>query len=145
MKWKIAIIFLICFVSGCTFINKETYEISYTENRKVEKIFSELESYFKEIGFSLKRKTHFLFPEDKWVTTYFLGKQEVHFLYTTFDYMILTLDDSNRLFIEWIRISDYKEKPPPGYFDAFYEKVSNDLKERMGINVEFKLFEQEKS
>lgn len=140
-----AIIILMCFVSGCTFLNKETYEISYTESENAENIFNELELYFKEIGFPLERKTHKIFPEHKWVTTYFLGKNEVHYLYTTFDYMVLTLDNDSDLFIEWIRISDYKEKPAPGYFDAFYQKVRDDLKERMGITVEFKLIEQGKS
>ena len=135
------IIFLM--IPSCTFINKQSFEIDYTNGHSSKEIMLEIEKYFQDIGFKMDRKTQMIYPEEKIVTSYFLGKQTI-LLYTSFDHVILRLEDSEKLYIDWIRISDYKETPSPGYFDKFYEKVTKELKERLGVTVSFNLIEGEK-
>jgi hypothetical protein len=130
---------------GCTFINKQSFEIDYPNNSKSpEVVMNAIETYFGELGFSLQRKTYITYPNDERRAEFFLGTRRLPMLYTAYDHVILRLDDGKKLYIDWVRISDFKENPPPGYFDEFYRKVAVTLQERVGVQVNFRLVEQKK-
>lgn len=129
-------------IYGCTFMNKQSFEIDYSESKSPVIVMSAIESYFKELGFKLQRKTHITYPKDEMRVEFFLGTHRRPILYTAFDHVFLRLEDGQRLYIDWVRISDIKETPPPGYFDEFYSKIATTLQDRISVQVSFRLIEQ---
>ena len=128
-------------IYGCTFMNKQSFEIDYSDSKSQEIVMSTIESYFKELGFNLQRKTHITYPSNEMRVEFFIGTHRRPILYKAFDHVFLRLEDGQRLYIDWVRISDIKETPPPGYFDEFYGKVAATIQERIGVEVSFRLIE----
>ncbi len=140
----ILILFLAAALSyGCTFVNKQSFEIGYSNYKSPQVVMNAIETYFSEQGFSLQRKTHITYPKDEMRAEFFLGAHKRPILlYTAFDHVFLRLEDDQRLYIDWVRISDWKETPPPGYFDEFYRKLAAALQEQVGVHVSFSLATQ---
>jgi hypothetical protein len=140
MKWRMILVFVfILIASGCTFYNKQSFQIEQSNSKSPEVVMKEIESYFVEIGFKLEKRRHITYPKDEMYSQFFLGKHTKPLLYTAFDHVILRLNNGEQLFIDWVRISDKKEVPPPGYFDPFYKKVADTIESRTGVKVSFKL------
>lgn len=140
-KWMLTFFATVFLIYGCTFLNKQSFEIDYSDSKSPEIVMNTIESYFKELGFNLHRKTHFTYPNNEIRAEFFLGTHRRPILYTAFDHVFLRLEDGQRLYIDWVRISDRKETPPPGYFDEFYDQVAKTLQERIGVQVSFRLVE----
>lgn len=137
---------LMTLLSSCTFLNKQSFEIIYPNQSAPNTIIEELESYFSELGFVLERKSSIMYPRDERFAQFFISKQtNPLLLYTAFDHLNLRLVGDKRLYIDWVRISDIREVPPPGYFDEFYHKLSQELERRLGVNVSFKMVVENKS
>jgi hypothetical protein len=136
----VAVTAAIVSLAGCTFVNKATFSIDSPTNR--ESLLNDVDNYFTALGLHLGRKVDFTYPENRKERSYSLGrKQEPVPLHTTYSYVVLRLEESGILFIDWIRISDSKQVPKPEYFEATHKKMSDDLRERLGIEVKFNFVE----
>jgi hypothetical protein len=136
-----ALLIIVILVFSCTFVNKQSFEIDHSNSGSPEMIMNEIESLFNELGFRLERKTHITYPKDMRYSEFYIGTHRRPILYTAFDHVILRLENGEKLYIDWVRISDAKEKPRPGYFDDFYRKVASTVHKRTGVTVSFRLAE----
>lgn len=127
-------------LSACTFLNKATFSIDSPS--KSEKLLNTIENYFKELGLPLERKIDFSYPENRKERSYFLGRTRGPIpLHTTYSYVVLRVEESGVLYLDWIKISDTKQVPKPEYFEQAHTKIENDLKTRFGVDVKFKFIE----
>lgn len=143
-QFIICLLFLPVLISACTFANKQAFGIDYSNSKSSEVVMNEIESYFIELGFRLELKRHITYPKEERYSEFYLGTHRLPILYTAFDYVVLRLEEKDHLYIDWVRISDRKEKPPPGYFDNFYQKVATTIEDRTGVRVSFRLIEEKK-
>ena len=129
-------------LNGCTFLNKETFEIQPDNLAKREVVLHGIEAYFEKLGIKLARKTDYLYPEKRKKTTYFLGQsRDPTPLHSSYSYIVLRLEASDMLYIDWVKISDLREKAKPGEFDSIHQKIADDLMEHIGIPVKFTYIE----
>jgi hypothetical protein len=126
------------FLSGCTVINKSTFEILPPDSVKRDEVLLGIEAYFKEIGIPLERKTDILYPKKTKTTRYLLGNyKSPTLLYSSYNYLVLRLEAKDILYIDWIKISDLHEKPKPSEFENTHKKIAEDLMIRIGVTVKF--------
>jgi len=125
-------------LNGCTFLNKETFEIQPDNLAKREAVLRGIEAYFEKLGVQLDRKTDYLYPERRKETSYFLGRSRGPGpLYSSYSYIVLRLEASDMLYIDWIKVSDLREKARPGEFESIHQKIADDLRDHVGIPVKF--------
>lgn len=133
-----ALVLMTVVLGGCTFLNKEIFEIQPAASAKRDEVMQGIEAYFQEIGFKPERKTDYFYPEKRKITSYFLGYYENPvLLYSSYSHLVLRLEASDILYIDWIKISDLREKPRPGEFDSIHKKIADDLMTRLGVSVKF--------
>lgn len=132
---------LVCAVlfTGCTVVNKATFAIEPREPIATEAVLRGVEAYFAALGFELARKTDFLYPEARKESTYFLGRRVgPNPLYSSYHHVVLRLEQSGRLYIDWIEISDVRRAARPEPFALTHAKIAGDLKDRLGVDVTFR-------
>ena len=129
-------------LNGCTFLNKETFEIQPDNLAKREAVLHGIEAYFEKLGIQLGRKTDYLYPKSRKETIYFLGQSRgLTPLYSSYNHIVLRLEASDMLYIDWVKISDLREKAKPGEFDSIHQKIADDLRDQIGISVKFTYIE----
>lgn len=134
---KMAVVFTAMLgFAACTFLNEASFSIDSPASN--EALLNNIENYFTEIGLKLERKIDFTYPEKRKEISYFLGRTQGPVpLHSTYSYVVLRLEESGVLYIDWIKISDTKQVPKPEYFQAAHERITKDLKTRFGVDVKF--------
>jgi len=136
----IVIVVSILPLNACTFSNIATFSVE--GSAKPDELLNKIEIYLTGLGLQLERKVDLEYPEKKKERSYFLGRaRDPVPLHTTYSYLVLRLEESNVLYIDWIEISDTKRVPKPEYFDAMHKKIAADIKDHFGVIVKFRFIE----
>lgn len=130
--------------TACTHVNKATFAIEPRRPAAAEEVLRGIEDYFATLGIKLERKTEFIYPEARKESIYFWGRRVGPIpLHSSYHHVVLRLEQSGRLYIDWIEISDVRRSPRPEPFAPTHAKIAGDLKNRLGVEVVFRLIEHE--
>jgi hypothetical protein len=130
--------------TACTHVNKATFAIEPQRPAPAEEVLRGIEDYFTTLGIKLERKTEFIYPETRKESTYFLGRSVGPMpLHSSYHHVVLRLEQSGRLYIDWVETSDVRRAPRPESLAATHGRIAGDLKDRLGVEVVFRYVEQE--
>jgi hypothetical protein len=140
--WALLLLNLSFLGGGCTFYNTHTFALEHADGVSADLVLDELERYFSQVGLRLDMKMHQIYPEDKRYTRYFLGQRGSPLVfYSAYDFLVLRRDPHRAVFIDWIRISDRREKVPPASFEATNEAILAALRRQLAITATFRFVE----
>jgi hypothetical protein len=122
---------------ACTSVNKATFAIEPQTQIHGDEMLRGVEESFQGLGFELKQKTDFLYPETRKETTYFLSHRVRLAFQSTDQLAVLRLEHSGTLYVDWIEITDLRREINPGSFADLHAKIASDINTRLGVDVIF--------
>jgi hypothetical protein len=129
--------------TGCTYVNRATFAIDSQRPAATDDVLRGIENYFASLGIKLERKTEFIYPKSRTESSYFLGRTVGPIpLHSSYHHVVLRLE-AERLYIDWIEISDVRRPPRAEPFAQAHAHIAADLKKRLGVDVVFRLMENE--
>lgn len=139
--WVAAFVGSALLLSACTFGNQATFAVDSSTD--AERLLDDIERYFAQLGLQPKEKVDFEYPKKRKQRSYVLGHRQFGLLglHNAYQYVVLRLEETDRVYVDWLEISSTKRVPKPGDFDVTHAKIASDLKARFGVDMKFSFIE----